>query len=72
MAKNSKQRIFNCPECGNPYVAYPPDDLHETAALKEPSAADSSDTIKIIHDCEKCKTPITIYWDHQKLRFSVM
>lgn len=72
MVKNEKERIFSCPECGNPYVAFPPDDLHDTASLKEPSSNNASDIIKIIHDCEKCKTPITIYWYQRKMSFSIV
>jgi hypothetical protein len=71
MVKQSKQRIFSCPECGTPYVAFPPDDLHDTAAVKEPSKNDAWDVIKIIHDCEKCLTPITIYWYQRKASFAV-
>jgi len=54
-------RIFSCPECGNAYEAYPPDDNHTTASLEEPKEVEGS-VIKIVHDCEKCKHPITLYW----------
>ena len=67
---SKKKRIFSCPECGNPYEAYPPDDNHTTASLEEPKEAAGS-VIKIIHDCLDCKHPITLYWYRQKMSFSV-
>jgi hypothetical protein len=63
---DSKKRMFSCPECGNPYEAYPPDDLHTTVSLKEPSKENAYSTIKIVHDCLSCKTPITLYWYREK------
>lgn len=71
MAKDSKQRIFSCPECGNPYVAFPPDDIHDVATIKEPSMVEARSVVKIIHDCEHCKTPITVYWYKRRLDVSV-
>jgi hypothetical protein len=62
---SSKKRVFSCPECGNPYEAYPPDDSHTTVSLEEPKDALGS-VIKIIHDCETCKHPITLYWYRPK------
>jgi len=64
------KRSFSCPECGNPYEAYPPDDLHTTASLEEPKDASGS-VIKIVHDCLNCKHPITVYWHRRKLAFGV-
>jgi len=66
----SKRRIFSCPKCGNPYEAYPPDDLHETVALQEPSKKDAESVIKIVHDCLTCKHPIILYWYTQKPAFA--
>jgi len=71
MSKDSKKRVFSCPECGNPYEAYPPDDLHDTVSLDEPLSENAEDVTKIIHDCLQCKTPITLYWYRRKLAFSV-
>ena len=61
---DSKIRVFSCPECGNPYEAYPPDDLHTTVSLKEPSKENADSIIKIVHNCSNsdCKKPITLYW----------
>jgi len=59
--------IFSCPECGNPYEAYPPDDKHPTASLEEPKESEvEGSVIKIIHDCKECKHPITLYWYKQR------
>jgi len=65
---SKRKRTFSCPECGNPYDAYPPDDRHTTASLEKPEEAEGS-VIPITHDCLVCKTPITIYWYRPKLSF---
>jgi hypothetical protein len=58
-----RMRMFACPECGNPYEAYPPDDVHTTVSLEEPKAsARDGKVIRIVHDCIHCNTPITLYW----------
>jgi len=66
----SKRRVFSCAKCGNPYDAYPPDDLHDTVALQEPSKKDAESVIKIVHDCPICKHPIILYWYRQKPAFA--
>ncbi len=66
----SKRRIFGCAKCGNPYEAYPPDDLHDTVALQEPSKENAESVIKIVHDCSICKHPITLYWYRRKPAFA--
>ena len=71
MSKDSKKRVFSCPECGHPYEAYPPDDLYTRVSLDEPSRNDAESVKTIIHDCEKCKAPITLYWYRPRLQFSV-
>jgi hypothetical protein len=63
---SSKKRVFSCPECGNPYDAFPPDDNHTRVSLKDPKE-DAISVIKIVHDCSKCKHPITLYWYNPKL-----
>jgi len=69
--KSDSERTFSCPECGNRYTAYPPDDNHDRAALDEQEAKDnaSGTIIKIVHDCENehCRRPITLYWYRQKM-----
>ena len=72
MGDNFNQRIFSCVECGEPYTAFPPDDLHKVASIKEPSEKDAWDTIKIIHDCVKCLKPMTVYWYKPKASFAIV
>jgi rubrerythrin len=66
----SKRRVFSCSNCGNPYEAYPPDDLHDTVTLQEPSKKNAESVIKIVHDCSVCKHPITLYWYIRKPAFA--
>jgi hypothetical protein len=68
--ENPNKRTFSCPECGNLYDAYPPDDLHTRVSLREPSKEDAETVTKIIHDCLICKHPITLYWYKPKMQFS--
>jgi len=67
----SKKKTFGCPECGHSYDAYPPDDNHPKASSEDPKGEASGSVIKIIHDCETCKHPITLYWYRQKMSFGV-
>jgi len=64
-----KMRVFSCPECGNPYKAYPPDGYHTTVSIEPPQDAVGS-VIKIVHDCKECKHPITLYWYSPKIAAS--
>ena len=66
-----KERIFSCPECGGQYLAYPPDDLHNTASLEVPDDAESS-IIKIIHKCQNCIHPITLHWHRPKRNIDIL
>jgi uncharacterized protein with PIN domain len=67
------ERKSSCPECGEPYVTYPPDGNHNRVTLdeKEANAHAGGTVIKIIHDCKSCKKPITLYWYRQKFAVSV-
>ena len=67
--KSDNERIFSCPECGEPYTAYPPDDSHDTVTLDEQEAKTNAlgKIITIMHDCNSCKKTITLYWYHQKV-----
>jgi len=65
------KRIFSCPECGEPYEAYPPDDKHLDVSLESPENEATGSIIKIIHDCKNCKHPITLYWYHKKMSFAM-
>jgi hypothetical protein len=68
LSKETK-KIFSCPECGEPYEAYPPDDNHPQSSLEEDYANKNADgtVIKIVHDCEECFMPITLYWYKPKV-----
>lgn len=71
--RGNRERIYSCPECGTPYYAYPPDDIHTTASLDEPKPEDAESVKKVIHDCdnERCSHPIEIYWYRPKMHISV-
>ena len=66
---SQKRRMFSCPECGNSYEAYPPDDIHTRASLKDPGE-NATSVIKIVHDCLVCKHPIEVYWYRPKMHIS--
>lgn len=67
---SQRKRIFSCPECGNSYEAYPPNDIHTRASLDDPRE-NASSVKKIVHDCLECKNPIEIYWYRPKLSISI-
>jgi DNA-directed RNA polymerase subunit M/transcription elongation factor TFIIS len=70
--RDSRERIYSCPECGNPYYAFPPDDIHTKASLDEPKPENAVSVKKVIHDCEKCKHPIEIYWYKPKIAVGII
>lgn len=68
---SNRMRIYSCPECGNSYEAYPPDDVHTKSSIKDPKG-NASSVVKIIHDCPECNTPITIYWYRSKPAVAIL
>jgi hypothetical protein len=64
----AKERTFDCPDCGESNKAYPPDEVHDTVSLDEKYARTRAEgtVIKVIHECEECIYPISIYWYRQK------
>ena len=56
-----EKRIFSCLTCGNPFDAYPLDDYHTSASIKESKVGDP---IKVVYDCKMggCEGKNTIYW----------
>ena len=64
---SKRKRIFSCPECGEPYEAYPPDDDHPRASLEHPGDKAAGTVSIITYDCKNCKHPITLYWYRQKI-----
>jgi rubredoxin len=59
---------FSCLECGKPFDAFPPDDMHNVASRNQNSYEDN---IKVDYTCENCAHVNTIYWGHQGLGISV-
>jgi len=56
-----KVKKFSCLNCGTPFEAYPPDDLHDKATRKK---GFYKDNIKVNYICKKCKNVNTLYWGH--------
>jgi len=59
MVKNDRGKKFSCLKCGAPFISYPPDDIHDTASLKQDEV---KDPIKIEYRCEKCGNINVLYW----------
>ncbi len=57
---------FSCLKCGTTFTAYPPDDFHQSAALKH---YELEEPIKIEYKCEKCGNVNVLYWGCVSLAF---
>jgi DNA-directed RNA polymerase subunit M/transcription elongation factor TFIIS len=68
MVKDDRGKRFSCLKCGSSFVAYPPDDHHDIASLKENGV---EEPIKIEYRCEKCGNSNVLYWGWQKISFVV-
>jgi rubredoxin len=68
LSKKEKVKRFSCVKCGSPFDAHPPDDLHNTASLKE---ADVEDPIKVEYRCKDCGNINVIYWGYEKFYVGV-
>jgi len=68
----SKIKRFSCTECGTPFEAYPPDDLHPTASLESPKEAEGN-VVKMTYDCQNpdCRHPTVLYWYRPKMHIAV-
>ena len=53
---------FTCPDCGEFYEAYPPDNYYKQARIKKSSSKKGEYEMK--HRCSKCKKMNTLYWYH--------
>lgn len=51
---------YACRNCGHPYDAYPPDDLHKTARL---TPCEKGDSIPQNYECENCDKMNVLHWD---------
>lgn len=65
---NQTSKRYSCPECGYPFIAYPPDDNHPLASVEEEYANEYAlgTVIKRPYTCEKCGKQITLYWYKEK------
>jgi hypothetical protein len=54
MMKKTKNKIFSCTKCGNPYEAYPPDDKHRIPTMISEEAKKDHKSVKYI--CKNCET----------------
>ena len=64
MSKKSKNKIFSCIKCGNPYEAYPPDDKHRIATMLSEEA--KKDHIIVKYICKNCGNINILYWAHDQ------
>ena len=62
MVKNTMKK-FSCLNCGAPFDAYPPDDIHNTASLR---ITNVNEPKKIKYKCEQCNRENIIYWGRRK------
>ena len=55
----SRERMYGCAQCGSPFSAYPPDDIHSLASRK---MTPSSEQIESQYVCANCKETTRLYW----------
>jgi DNA-directed RNA polymerase subunit RPC12/RpoP len=67
MVKKEVAKMYSCLKCGAPFVAYPPDDRHDTASRIE---KEFEDPIRVDYKCKDCPYINTIYWGHPKMTFA--
>ncbi|MGC1931422.1 MAG: hypothetical protein WA667_20815 [Candidatus Nitrosopolaris sp.] len=53
-------RTFGCTNCGSPYPAVQPDDIHVVVSLKP---CPKGDSIEMPVDCNKCNHRNVLHWD---------
>lgn len=68
MVKNDRGKKFSCLHCGSTFIAYPPDDYHQIASIKENEVGDP---IKVEYRCKDCNKTNVLYWGWQKMSFAV-
>jgi hypothetical protein len=68
MSRSQGQKTFICPECGEPFIAIPPDKNHSIVTLDEKEAYEKAGgtVIKRIIDCEECGRLTRLYWYQEK------
>jgi hypothetical protein len=57
-----ERKIFSCKDCGKPFEAYPPDDIHTTASLESVDGA-----VQRTYKCSgDVKHENVIYWSSRE------
>ncbi len=56
--QEEKVRKYSCKNCGQPFEAYPPDDVHTHANVLDKG----SDWIELTSECKNCKFKNILYW----------
>lgn len=65
------KRVFGCPNCGEKYEAYPPDDRHPIASIEKPSSSDvEGSVIEVNNKCGTCGSSFKLYWYSEKIPFA--
>lgn len=58
-SKAPQPRTYGCSKCGTPFMAYPPDDVHNTSSRESSSFLEKVETI---HPCSECNEMTRLYW----------
>jgi hypothetical protein len=59
-------RTFGCTNCGTPFPAVQPDDIH-VVVLSTPCP--KGDSLEVTYDCKNCHQTSTRYWDKKHEKF---
>ena len=59
---NVLSRTLACRNCGEPYIANPPDDLHTTSTLVTTEFSAGLTCVKIPYSCKNCGRINLLYW----------
>jgi len=69
MGKDDRGKRFSCVKCGSSFIAYPPDDFHVYASIKE---SEIDEPVKMEYRCKDCGNINILYWGYQKGYFGVV
>ena len=53
-------RTYACGNCGHPFTAYPPDDIHTIVRLQ---SCEQGHSVQVTYECEKCRHGNIRHWD---------
>lgn len=59
LRKNEYTGRYSCKACGNPFDAFPPDDVHRVSSVYQ---CWKFDWIERSYRCPECKNTTTLYW----------